>query len=232
MEALRPSSVIAYHSQLSTTWEQRYRKRSFRARQTVLAECLAGRHIGGKWLDAGCATGTLSRWLEAEGCTVLGVDASREMIEQAMALPANRAAGHLQFQRGRITQLPLGAGELDGILCSSVLEYVADPELCLAEFARVLKPSGLLLVSVPNRHSYIRKIQRFYHRAGAAMGLAWAEFMEYSLHHYSVKEFEKVLAGHGFAVEKILPFGSGLPRAAQRNGRVGSLLMFVASKIR
>ncbi len=232
MEALRPSSAIAYHSQLSNTWERRYRKRSFRARQIVLAECMAGRDIGGKWLDAGCATGTLSRWLAAKGCAVLGVDASREMIEQAIALPANREARHLQFQRGSISQLPLGARSLEGILCSSVLEYVADPELCLAEFSRVLKPSGLLLISVPNRNSCIRKIQRFYHRAGAAIGLSWAEFMEYSLHHYSVKEFEKVLAIHGFAVEKILPFGSGLPRAAQRNGRVGSLLMFVASKIR
>lgn len=230
MEAIKASAAITYHSGLSSTWEQRYRKRSFRARQVVLAECVTGQNICGNWLDAGCGTGTLSRWLAEQGCVVLGVDAAQEMIDRATFSP-NDSAGSVQFQRASVAHLPLETESLDGILCSSVLEYVGDPELCLAEFSRVLKRAGLLLISVPNRDSSIRKIQRFYHQAGTALGFSWAEFMEYSLHQYSKEEFGKVLKRYGFVVEKILPFGSALPRVAQRNYRIGSLLMFVARKI-
>lgn len=231
MEAIKTSAAITYHSGLSSTWEQRYRKRSFRARQVVLAECLAGQNICGNWLDAGCGTGTLSRWLAEQGCAVLGIDAAQEMIDRAVTLSANQAASSLQFQRASIAHLPLETESLDGILCSSVLEYVGDPELCLAEFSRVLKRAGILLISVPNRDSAIRKIQRFYHQAGTALGFSWAKFMEYSLHQYSKEEFGRILTRHGFTIEKILPFGSALPRVAQRNHRIGSLLMFVARKI-
>jgi ubiquinone/menaquinone biosynthesis C-methylase UbiE len=232
MEAIETSGAVGYHSGLSSTWEQRYRKRSFRARQVVLSECLRGHSIAGSWLDAGCGTGTLSRWLTAHGCTVLGVDAAPQMIERAIALSGGQDARQLQYMRiASIAHLPLESGSLDGVLCSSVLEYVSDPELCLAQFSRVLKKSGRLLVSIPNRDSAIRKLQRRYHRMGRTLGFSWAEFMEYSHHQYSMEEFQNTLEKCGFAIEKTLPFGSSLPRVAQRNRWVGSLLMFAAHKV-
>lgn len=232
MEAIETSGAVGYHSGLSSTWEQRYRKRSFRARQVVLSECLRGHAIAGNWIDAGCGTGTLSRWLTAQGCTVLGVDAAPQMIERAIVLSGSQDARQLQYMRiASIAHLPLESGSLDGVLCSSVLEYVSDPELCLAQFARVLKKSGLLLVSIPNRDSAIRRLQRICHRLGRALGFSWAEFMEHSHHQYSMEEFQGLLEKYGFAIEKTLPFGSPLPRVAQRSRRVGSLLMFAARKV-
>lgn len=51
---------------------------------------------------------------------------------------------------GRAEQLPIADGVFDVVLCTQVLEYVPSPISAVAEFYRVLKPGGLLLVSAPS----------------------------------------------------------------------------------
>ncbi len=51
--------------------------------------------------------------------------------------------------RGDLERIPLRAGSVDGILCMVVLEHTRDPRRTLAEFARVLKPGGFLIMVVP-----------------------------------------------------------------------------------
>jgi len=48
-----------------------------------------------------------------------------------------------------VTRLGFGDGRLDGVICSEVLEHVADFSAALGEIARVLKPGGTLLVTCP-----------------------------------------------------------------------------------
>jgi 2-polyprenyl-3-methyl-5-hydroxy-6-metoxy-1,4-benzoquinol methylase len=236
MSAIRTqltADAVAYHASLAYGWEHRYRKHAFQLRHAVLLKCLEGRDVAGRlWLDAGCGTGTLSRWLAARGCGVLGVDAASEMIVAAAhAAKAHEYSERLTFVRvSTIARLALDNNLLDGILCSSVLEYVPDPVACLAEFARVLKPGGLLLVSVPNRHSVVRRVQVACHRLGGFMGQHWAKFLDYSRHEYSRQEFQRLLSHAGFSGERLLPFGSPLPRLAQRSRGWAPLLMFVAQK--
>lgn len=229
----KPLGAIAYHGQLARDWEQRYRKRSFKARQAVVVECLEARDLTGRiWLDAGCGTGTLSRWLAERGCKVLGVDAAAEMIETAeqLAQQADKS-DDLKFERVEtIARLPLENNSRDGILCSSVLEYVSDVDACLKEFARVLRPGGLLLVSVPNRHSIVRLTQAASYRMSKWLGQSWVAFMNYSRNQYSAGEFGRKLAISGFCSERVVTFGSALPTWAQRSRYGGSLLMFVARR--
>lgn len=45
--------------------------------------------------------------------------------------------------------LPLEAGSVDAVVCTQVLEHLAEPVAALEEFRRVLRPSGLLVVTVP-----------------------------------------------------------------------------------
>jgi ubiquinone/menaquinone biosynthesis C-methylase UbiE len=225
--------AVAYHGQLASDWEQRYRKRSFKARQAVLVECLGASDLAGSWLDAGCGTGTLSRWLAERGCRVLGVDAAAEMIETADQLvrPGGKFVD-LKFQRVEtIAHLPMASDSRDGILCSSVLEYVSDVDACLKEFARVLRPGGLLLVSVPNQHSIVRLTQAGCYRLGKWLGQSWVSFMDFSRNRYSANRFGSGLAASGFRAEKVVAFGGPLPTWAQRSRYGGSLLMFVARKI-
>jgi 2-polyprenyl-3-methyl-5-hydroxy-6-metoxy-1,4-benzoquinol methylase len=227
------ADAVSYHASLAGGWEHRYRKHAFHLRRAALEKCLQECDITGRlWLDAGCGTGTLSRWLAERGCRVLGVDAASEMIAAAaQAAKDEEYVERLSFVRiNTIARLALDDGLLDGILCSSVLEYVSNPNACLAEFARILKPGGLLLVSVPNRTSVVRQAQLACHRLGGLMGQNWITFLDYSRHQYSKHEFEQLLTQTGFAGKRAVPFGSPLPHLAQRSRCWAPLLMFVAQK--
>lgn len=224
---------VAYHAALANQWERRYRKRSFQMRQTVLLKSLQDRDLTGTlWLDAGCGTGTQSRWLAERGCSVLGVDAAAEMVAAAnQSAHSQDYSARLSFVRiTTIARLALDDRSLDGILCSSVLEYVTDPVACLTEFARVLKPGGRLLVSVPNRNSVARRMQVACHRLGGLLGQSWCRFLDHSRQQYSRPEFERLLAHAGFTVGKFAPLGGPLPGLAQRSRHWAPLLMFVAQK--
>jgi 2-polyprenyl-3-methyl-5-hydroxy-6-metoxy-1,4-benzoquinol methylase len=225
------ADAVTYHASLADGWERRYRKRSFQIRQNVLLKSLQGRDLAGTlWLDAGCGAGTLARWLATRGCSVLGVDAASEMVAAARSTAENQS-DRLSFVRvTTIARLALDDRSLDGVLCSSVLEYVPDPSVCLTEFARVLKPGGLLLVSVPNRNSVVRRMQLACHHLGVSLGQSWCKFLDYSRHQYSTTEFERLLVHAGFSGEKLVPFGSPLPGLAQRSRHWAPLLMFVARK--
>jgi len=50
----------------------------------------------------------------------------------------------------RAEQLPLGNARFDLVICTQVLEYVAQPSVVFGEIHRVLKPGGALLLSVPS----------------------------------------------------------------------------------
>lgn len=227
-----PLDAIAYHEQLSTEWEGRYQKRSFQSRIAVLEECLEGVNLAGtQWLDAGCGTGTLSRLLAEKGCSVVGLDAAPGMIELAQK-EAGGLESRLRFEVVEtIAQLPNADAALDGILCSSVLEYVGDVERCLSEFTRVLKPGGYLLISVPNAESVIRRGQVVAYYLGRGIGKRWLEFVQYSKNEYTMGELDALLAGHGFVVKKAIRFGSPIPRWLQRRRLGGSLLMVLAVRL-
>ncbi len=231
-----PNDVVAYHGKLAADWEERYQKRSFQARIEVLEECLQGRNLAGTyWLDAGCGTGTLSRFLAEKGCSVLGLDAASRMIELAREQGKRHALREqMRFEvtgtgaAGTIEKLPNAAASLDGVLCSSVLEYVPNSEIFLTEFARVLKPGGLLLISVPNSQSVVRRAQVSIHHWGRRLGKRWLEFVQYSRNEYSADRFETLLRSRGFEVQRLIIFGSPIPQWFQRRRIGGSLLMFLA----
>jgi len=225
--------AVAYHRELAVSWEQRYQKPAFKARLRAIEECLAGHDLHGQhWLDAGCGSGTLARYLLEAGANVLGVDAAEEMItlarEWAIA-KHNEPTRQLRFEHiTTIAHLPLADQSLDGILCSSVLEYVPDPAACLTEFARVVRPGGLLVVSVANRNSIVRKAQLATHRLGRILGQRWCAFLDYSHNDYAAAGFRRELKQHGFTPSKAIPFGSPIPHWLQRREFGGSLLAFSA----
>lgn len=74
--------------------------------------------------------------------SVTGVDPAPALIERARAAPRAMPVDILQ---GVAEDLPLESGRFDTVVCTFTLCSVRDPALALAEFRRVLKPTGVLL---------------------------------------------------------------------------------------
>ena len=87
-----------------------------------------------------------------------------------------------------ITAIPLSTGCLDAILCTEVLEHVTDPMAVLAEFSRLLKPGGKLLLTAPLL-SYLH--MEPYHFYGG----------------FTHQWYRYWMPKHGFEVEAITPIG-------------------------
>jgi SAM-dependent methyltransferase len=96
-------------------------------------------------LDAGCGTGGFIRALQAEGreWQVAGVDLS------PVACRLARERTGVEITEGSITALPFADGTFDAITTGDVIYHVEDVAAVLREFARCVKPGGVVLVNEP-----------------------------------------------------------------------------------
>jgi len=111
---------------------------------SVLAQQTLSRPDGAEpeILDLGCGTGTMLGHLRAFG-TVRGIDAD----ERAVAFC--RARGEERVELLESNRLPLPDDSLDLVTALDVLEHIEDDRAAFAEIARVLRPGGTLLATVP-----------------------------------------------------------------------------------
>lgn len=109
---------------------------------------------GRRILDLGCGAGRHLHGLRHRApVAVIGVDLSLAEVTAARAglesLPPPAHAGSAGFAVADATRLPFAATSFDAVLCAEVLEHLPDHRSALAEIARVLRPGGLLALSVP-----------------------------------------------------------------------------------
>jgi ubiquinone/menaquinone biosynthesis C-methylase UbiE len=93
-------------------------------------------------LDAACGTGRHSAHLRARGFEVTGVDANRSMLTIAEAKVPD-----CDFRVGDLAALPVDDDEVDVVVCSLALTHVERIAPVLAEFARVVRPGGSVVLS-------------------------------------------------------------------------------------
>jgi ubiquinone/menaquinone biosynthesis C-methylase UbiE len=118
-------------------------------------------------LDAGCGTGSYSQALLDYVGRVEAVDLNPGMLEVgAQKLAAFQAEGRISFHSSTIDALPFENAVFDGVMINQVLHHLPDDapkgfpahRRVFREFARVLKPGGVLVVSTCSqeqlRHGY------------------------------------------------------------------------------
>jgi SAM-dependent methyltransferase len=113
--------------------------------EPVITEWLAHREVRVA-LDAACGTGRFARILADLGHTVIGVDGSPDMLKLA-----RERVPEGDFQLGSVDRLPLADRSVDVVVCALALVHVSDLGPVFAEFARVLRPGGALLISDVHR---------------------------------------------------------------------------------
>src|SRR5262249_42972179 len=132
-------------------------------------------------LDAGCGTGALLEALRADPANrAVGLDFSEA------ALQFCRERGYDRLVRGDLTVLPFPDARFDVITALDVIEHLDDDAGAAREIARVLKPGGILVASVP------------------AYRFLWSGH-DIALHHrrrYQMSEMTGLLRSAGLAIEK------------------------------
>ena len=93
-------------------------------------------------LDAGCGEGYLSRRLSALGADVTGVDAAQALVDAASSHPSPGAV----FTRASVDDLPVEDARFDVVVCNHLFSHLRDPAGAIAEFGRVLKSGGRLVL--------------------------------------------------------------------------------------
>lgn len=180
---------------------------SFRRRILTLLDYLDVQSSD-KVLDAGCGEGFYVMLLDQlYGCQVVGLDNDPEILERAKKWVGEK--GNVQFIVGDVTNLPFESESFDKIILSEVLEHVPDDRQALSEMYRVLKPNGILGITVPN-HNYPflwdplnwvgehLGLGHFSPDSGFLGGI-WAMHLRL----YFPQEIKKLVEDTGFKIEKI-----------------------------
>jgi ubiquinone/menaquinone biosynthesis C-methylase UbiE len=126
----------------------------FRARLKLVLAVLAA-IPGGVLLDAGCGGGQVSRAVldERRGAfSITALDRSGTMLETARSTIGEEAT----LVAGRVEELPFDDASFDVALALGVLEYVVDLDTSVSELARVVRPGGVVVVSMQNPYSPYR----------------------------------------------------------------------------
>ena len=108
---------------------------------------------GARVLDVACGTGNTTLPLARRGCHVTGVDIAPNLLEQART----RAAAEflpIHFDEGDAEALPYPDATFDAVVSMFGAMFAPHPALVAAEFARVLKPGGLLAMANWNPASF------------------------------------------------------------------------------
>lgn len=124
----------------------------------------------GDAIDAACGTGRYARHLAGRGHRVVGVDSSAAML-------ATAAGPGVEVREGELHQLPVRDDAADLVVCALALTHLPALEPAFAEFARVLRPGGHLVISdahhesvalsaIPTLPDPPRRVASHLHRTG------------------------------------------------------------------
>jgi phosphatidylethanolamine/phosphatidyl-N-methylethanolamine N-methyltransferase len=128
--------------------------------KAALAKALAGRKYE-RALDVGIGNGRLLPIYAPHAAHVTGMDISSEQLEQASQAAQQLGVAFETKLCQEASRIEIADESFDLIICSRVLQHVYDWRESVAEFARILKPGGDLVLLTYNRAS-IYGLKKYY----------------------------------------------------------------------
>lgn len=159
---------------------------------TRRAVAMAGLLVGARVLDVGCGAGATVEYLAKLGLQAVGIDPSEKLLRQGNGRIDKHTTNYsspLAFTQGQGETLPFPTHQFDALLAECCLSLMADAAGALAEFTRVLRPGGMLILSDM--------------LAGNLAGMAEARRLPLSCcvsGAFSQTQIEALLADAGFAI--------------------------------
>jgi len=140
-------------------------------------------------LDVGCGTGEFLFIAQNNDWKITGIEPNKK----ARTI-ANTKTNNKVFNIDKLTELQKGSFQI--ITLWHVLEHLPDLDVQLAQFKKLLKPNGVLIIAVPNYKSYDARYYKNF----------WAAFdVPRHLWHFSKTSIKKLMALENLQVEKCHP---------------------------
>jgi SAM-dependent methyltransferase len=157
---------------------------------------------GGRLLDVSCGAGELVSLARQHGVEAVGVDISEVVAHTAQ----RRAQGTGRFVVGAGETLPFGEASFDYVSNIGSLEHFLDPAAGVREMARVLRPSGLAFVLVPNTFSLLTNIWHAFRTGETSID-------DQPLQRYGSRaDWTTVLAANGLQPRQVIKYERIWPR--------------------
>ncbi|CQD10118.1 type 11 methyltransferase [Mycobacterium lentiflavum] len=118
-------------------------------RHQVVYQRLATHCVGRDVLEAGCGEGYGADLIAADARRVVAVD-----YDAAAVAHVRSRYPRVEVMRANLAELPLPDASMDVVVNFQVIEHLWDQTQFVKECARVLRPSGLLMMSTPNRITF------------------------------------------------------------------------------
>ncbi|MEO1544777.1 MAG: metalloregulator ArsR/SmtB family transcription factor [Pseudomonadota bacterium] len=110
------------------------------------------------FIDLGTGTGRILQLFGDRFAYGVGFDVNQAMLSYARSKLASDGILHAHLRHGDLYNIPLSTAEADVVVMHQVLHFLSDPQRAISEAARVLKPTGQLLVVdfLPHELEFLR----------------------------------------------------------------------------
>ena len=154
----RAERAQAYFSRNAAEWDELRRLHAADEEVDAAVIRLLGSQPIDSLLDLGTGTGRILELLSGLYRRAIGVDASRDMLSVARANLDKSRITKATVRHADILNLPFEGQDFDLVTIHQVLHFFDQPEIAIAEAARMLRPGGRLVVIdlAPHTLEYLR----------------------------------------------------------------------------
>ena len=188
----------------------------------ALSSCANEREVN-RSIEVGPGAGGYLLLLSNLSASVIAADIEQEYLLYAGELVKNLA--NVQCKTDDITRSELPAGAFDLVLCTEVIEHIADSQAALSGLRRLLSPNGRVVLSTPQRYSPLEICSKFAFLPGIIelVRLIYREPIIPTGHInlLTEKALKKQLNEAGFVILEEFKCGLYLPVVAETLGQIG-----------